>query len=392
MNEAWLLKGFEVELYTGKPDGTVVGCSSEAAAALRGFVTEPDSRNLEYITEPHASYTTQLGLLLEPRRRLRAWLAPRGLTLLPGSTLSLGDSSRFERSNPDNPYHAYIESTYGTRVVTASVHINLGVSAMEALFSGLRLLRCEAALLLALSASSPFLDGKVTGAHSQRWLQFPLTPHHVPLFESHGHYIHWMVQQLAAGTMQNVRHLWTSVRPNGADRPHDLNRLEIRICDLVSDPQVLLAITAYAELRLHQLWRDPERHDPLLASCLSAASLAELADANDKAAAQASLNANLRHWRTGEPIEARVWIAQQLEAMAPLAAELGLIPWLEPLRAVLERGNQAMRWLERHQAGDSISAILASECTAMASQEAPLSPAAPGDAASSTDSPAPLLG
>ena len=396
----WLLKGFEVELYTGKPDGTVVGCSSEAAAALSGFVTEPDCRNLEYITEPFASYATQLELLLEPRRRLRTWLAGRGLTLLPGSTLSLGNSSRFERSNPHNPYHDYIEATYGTRVVTASVHINLGVAAMEQLFSGLRLLRCEAALLLALSASSPFLDGRVTGAHSQRWLQFPLTPHHVPLFESHGHYIHWMVQQLAAGTMQNVRHLWTSVRPNGDDRPHKLNRLEVRICDLVSDPAVLLAITAYAELRLQQLWRDPQQHDPLHASCLGAEALAELADANDKAAAQHSLNATLKHWRSGEPIEARAWIEQQLEALAPLAAELQLTAWLEPLQVVLERGNQAMRWLERHKGGETISAILASEIAAMAEQELAAAAgafrAASGDAfgdgAPSTDTPAHLLG
>jgi len=34
-----LLKGFEVELFTGRPDGTVVGCSAAAAAALDGFVT-----------------------------------------------------------------------------------------------------------------------------------------------------------------------------------------------------------------------------------------------------------------------------------------------------------------------------------------------------------------
>ena len=64
-----LLKGFEIELYTGKPDGTVVGCSAEAAGALDGFVTEPDHRNLEYITPPVASYSAQLELLLEPRRR-----------------------------------------------------------------------------------------------------------------------------------------------------------------------------------------------------------------------------------------------------------------------------------------------------------------------------------
>jgi predicted glutamate--cysteine ligase len=370
-----LLKGFEVEMYTGRPDGTVVGCSAEAAAALAGFVTEPDHRNLEYITPPDASYAHQLELLLEPRQRLRSWLAPRGLTLLPGSTLSTGDSRRFERSDPQNPYHGYIEATYGTRVVTASVHINLGLTdgqgpaAMEQLFAGLRLLRCEGALLLALSASSPFLDGAPTGAHSQRWLQFPLTPPEVPLFRSHGHYIAWMEEQLAAGTMQNVRHLWTSVRPNGDNRPHDLNRLEIRICDLVSDPLLLLAITAYAELRLHQLLAQPELHDPLQAGQLSPMELAVLADANDRAAAGSSLRATLRHWRDGRAIEARQWIRTNLAAMAPLAAELGLAPLLEHLPPLLEHGNQAMRWLQRHADGESVAVIVAGDAAALAQRE-----------------------
>lgn len=373
-----LLKGFEVEMYTGRPDGAVVGCSAAAAAALAGFVTEPDQRNLEYITPPDASYARQLALLLEPRRRLRAWLAPRGLTLLPGSTLSTGDSRRFERSDPQNPYHSFIEATYGTRVVTASVHINLGLSgdqgpaAMDQLFAGLRLLRCEAALLLALSASSPFLDGVPTGAHSQRWLQFPLTPPEVPLFLSHQHYIAWMEEQLAAGTMQNVRHLWTSVRPNGDHRPHDLNRLEIRICDLVSDPLLLLAITAYAELRLHQLQRQPEHHDPIRASQLSPAALAALADANDRAAAQASLDASLRHWRDGRDIQARHWLQGQIEALAPLADELGLAPLLDLLPTLLREGNQAMQWLQRHAAGESVAAIVAAEAAALAQREAQL--------------------
>jgi predicted glutamate--cysteine ligase len=359
MTAPLLLKGFEVELYTGRPDGTVVGCSAEAAAALAGFVTEPDCRNLEYTTPPDASYSRQLELLLEPRRRLRHWLQGRGLTLLPGSTLSTGDSTRFERSNPDNPYHGYIEATYGTRVVTASVHINLGLTDMEALFAACRLVRCEAALLLALSASSPFLDGRVTGAHSQRWLQFPLTPEQVPLFSSHQHYIQWVHQQLELGTMQNVRHLWTSVRPNGDDRPHDLNRLELRICDLIADPQLLLAVTAYAELRIQQLLRDPAGHDPLQASALDAEALAALADANDRAAARSSLEAELLHWRSGEPVNARDWIAAELEALAPLAVELGLAATLAPLWTVLSQGNQAMQWLTAHAAGSSVAELIA---------------------------------
>jgi predicted glutamate--cysteine ligase len=378
MSAPLLLKGFEVELYTGRADGTVVGCSAEAAAALDGFVTEPDCRNLEYITPPDADYARQLQLLLEPRQRLRRWLASRQLTLLPGSTLSLGDSQRFERSDPANPYHGYIEATYGTKVVTASVHINLGLTAghglepMTSLFAGLRLMRCEASLLLALSASSPFLDGVVTAAHSQRWLQFPLTPAEVPLFLDHQHYISWMGEQLALGTMQNVRHLWTSVRPNGDNRPHDLNRLEIRICDLVTDPLVLLAITAFAELRLQQLMREPERYDPLQASSLDPSQLAALADVNDRAAARSSLDATVMHWRNGAPIQARDWLAQELADLAQVAEELGLTRVLAPLQGVLDQGNQAMSWLAGHQAGLSIPTLLNQTVEAMASQEAEL--------------------
>ena len=359
MSSPLLLKGFEVELYTGRPDGTVVGCSAEVAAALEGFVTEPDCRNLEYITPPAASYSTQLELLLEPRRRLRPWLAQRGLTLLPGSTLSTGDSQRFERSNPENPYHAYIESTYGTRVVTASVHINLGLTDPDQLFAACRLVRCEAALLLALSACSPFVDGQVTGAHSQRWLQFPLTPDQVPLFLNHAHYIQWVEEQLELGTMQNVRHLWTSVRPNGERRPYDLNRLEIRICDLVADPQMLLALTAFVELRIHQLLRDPSALDPLVASRLDPEALAALADANDQAAARSSLGAELRHWRDGAPITARAWIGAELEAMQPLARELELVDVLAPLQLVLAEGNPAMQWLAAHAQGASVAELIA---------------------------------
>ncbi|MEY4360231.1 MAG: glutamate--cysteine ligase [Cyanobacteriota bacterium] len=372
MSHTLLLKGFEVELYTGRADGTVVGCSAEAAAALEGFVTEPDCRNLEYTTPPAAGYGEQLELLLEPRRRLRRWLADRQLTLLPGSTLSTGDSHRFERSNPDNAYHGYIEATYGTRVVTASVHINLGLTDMEALFAACRLVRSEAALLLALSASSPFLDGAVTGAHSQRWLQFPLTPPQVPLFESHTHYIHWVEQQLQLGSMQNVRHLWTSVRPNGDDRPHDLNRLEIRICDLMADPLLLLAVTAFAELRIHQLLRDPAAHDPAHASALSLEQLAALADANDQAAARSSLDAELRHWRSGEPLLARHWLASELQALAPLALELGLERWLAPLQAVLQQGNQAQQWLAAQAGGTAVAELIAAGAAAMEQQETQL--------------------
>ena len=172
MNKKLLLKGFEVELFTGLASGKHVGVSADVSQDLAGFVKEPDQRNLEYITDPFTGYGKLKQELLAPRKRLREWLSLKNLTLFPGSTLSLGDTKKFQRSDPLNPYHGLIEDNYGTRVVTTSIHINLGIEDLPRLFSALRLVRCEAALLLSLSASSPFLDGIATGAHSQRWLQF----------------------------------------------------------------------------------------------------------------------------------------------------------------------------------------------------------------------------
>jgi len=164
------------------------------------------------------------------------------------------------------------------------------------------------------------------------------------------------------------------VRPNGDDRPKQLNRLELRICDLVADPALLLAITAYCELRLLELWANPDRHDPLLASQLGSDQLAVLADANDRAAARSSLEAELRHWRDGSPIAARSWITAELERLRPLAADLGLTAWLAPLETLLRPlaeggGNQAQRWLQRHAAGEPIAAILADEAAALERRE-----------------------
>ena len=369
MTSPLLLKGFEIELFTGRATGENVGVSTAAARELEGFVTEPDHRNLEYITAPEADYAPQEEALLQPRRQLRQWLKQRELTLLPGSTLSLGDPEQFERSDPENPYHSLIEATYGTRVVTASIHINLGIPDPTWLFQALRLIRCEAALLLALSASSPFLGGRLTGAHSQRWLQFPLTPASVPLFADHRHYITWIEQQLQSGSMHNVRHLWTSVRPNGPQRPTDLNRLELRICDLITDPALLLAVTALMELRVLMLHQTPESLDPFIASSLSPEDLQALCDNNDAAAARSSLDADLRHWRDGRSLSARSWISDLCSSVMPLAQTLGLEQRLEPIHQVLTDGNQAMRWLAAIEAGSSIPEAIQAGIAEMAQQE-----------------------
>jgi predicted glutamate--cysteine ligase len=368
-----LSKGFEIEMYTGTPQGDVVGLSDKIVASLDGFVREPDSRNVEYTTAPLYSYDRLLCALLRPRQQLRAYLDRLGgYTLIPGSTLSLGGSDRFFRSDPNNPYHDYIEQTYGTTVVTASVHINVGISDPEMLMRACRLVRVEAPLYLALSASSPFLDGQPTGCHSTRWSVFPKTPTDVPLFESHAHFIRWTEAQLKAGSMQNVRHLWTSVRPNGNRRPYDLNRLELRICDLIVDPIALLSVMALLEARLAQLLDDPTL-DPLERSTLPASSraadLVTLTDANEMAAAQFSLDAELRHWQDGRKIVARDWIEEIYPEAWASAKQNGFSCFLSPIKKILREGNTAQQWLKLHANGLDSRRVIIQAIQSAAEQE-----------------------
>ncbi|MEM6449902.1 MAG: glutamate--cysteine ligase [Cyanobacteria bacterium P01_D01_bin.105] len=344
-----LSKGFEVEMYTGTPSGEVVGFSDKIVAELSGFVREPDKRNVEYTTAPFCRYEHLLCELIKPRVRLRNYLHTLGnYTIIPGSTLPLGGADTFHRSDPKNPYHDYIEQTYGTDVVTASIHINIGIAEPEALIRACRLIRLEAPLYLALTASSPFFDGHITGFHSTRWQMFPQTPQQVPLFESHLHHIRWVEEQLTQGTMQSVRHLWSSVRPNGDRRPYSLNRLELRICDLVSDPLHLLAVTALLEARLQQLLANPTL-DPLESSMLQANNrserLLEIALQNEQAAAKVSLSAKLTHWQTGNTITASDWLKQMYEEVYPYAHNSGIACFLTPIKQILREGNQAQQWL-----------------------------------------------
>ena len=360
-------------MYTGTPEGKIIGLSDKIVQALDGFVREPDSRNVEYTTAPFCSYDRLLCALLKPRQSLRTYLQTLGnYTLIPGSTMSLGGSDRFWRSDPHNPYHDYIEQTYGTDVVTASIHINVGIDDPEILMQACRLIRVEAPLYLALSASSPFIDGKVTGSHSTRWQMFPKTPQHVPLFESHNHFIRWTDEQLVAKTMRNVRHLWSAVRPNGDRRPYNLNRLELRICDLVVDPLALLAITALLEARIMQMIDDPSL-DPLQQSSLSnndlQSELVALADKNEVLVARHSLDAQLRHWQDGRKILAREWITEIYDQVYPLAKQRGFSCFLSPLKKILRQGNTAQQWLKLYEQGMSPSDIIQRDIQNIAQQE-----------------------
>ena len=357
MNNGNLYKGFEVELFTGSQNNHV-GVSDDIEKTFTNFVKEPDNRNVEYITNPEKDYKVSYENLLEPRINLRKWLNKRDLTIIPSSTLCFKHNNQFQHSDKNNVYHQFIQENYGTSIATSSVHINLGIDNLDKLFAAIRLIRCEASLYLSISASSPFLNNKLTNNHSQRWIQFPKTPNNVPFFNNHDMYIKWIEENIQNGNMYNIRHFWSSIRPNGPQRPHVLDRLELRICDYVSDINLLLAITALLELRVINLFENQKTLDPLITSKFSMDQLTKICDQNENNAAQNSLDAELTHWRDGKKMICREWIKNVLADLSLTAKKLNMDHLLKPIYKVLEEGNQSMKWIKQYKEGLSVEDIM----------------------------------
>ena len=344
-----LFKGLEEEVYVGSRDGDIAPLSHQIAADLCGFVTEPDSRNVEYTTPPLRSYEEMIRRLMTQRCRLRRYVDELGgYTLVPGSTMSMVPDDEFFISNPKNPYYQFIRDTYGTSVVTASTHINIGIADPERLIAAYRLLRAEASMFLALTANSPFRFGRPTGAHSTRWSLFPPTPPVTPFFVDHAHFRSWVAEQLEAGAMFNPRHLWLSIRPNGQGTPDVLERLELRICDRIARPRDIAAVVALMEARV---WQSLEESglDPLEAR--TEAELLEICKANEARAAESSLDAVVTDWRSGVEVPMREWIEDCWRACTPTAEAHGFGAFLAPLGSILDEGNLAQQWLGQVEAG-----------------------------------------
>ncbi len=357
MSQNNLFKGFEVELFTGSLNSHI-GISAEIEKKFPDFVKEPDNRNVEYITTPEKDYGSLYEKLIIPRKKLRQWLKKKDLTIIPSSTLCFEHDIQFQRSDTHNFYHQFIQDNYGIAIATSSVHINVGIDDLDKLFAAIRLIRAEAALYLSLSASSPFLNNKITENHSQRWIQFPKTPSKVPFFENHDGYVDWIEENIANKNMQNIRHFWSSIRPNGPQRPLILDRLELRICDFVHDINLLLGITAMLELRLLNLFENMNTLDPLISSTFTVDQLSEICDQNEINASKKSLNSELIHWQDGKKVICRDWIKNLLSDLLPTAEKFNMQPLLKPIYKVLEEGNQSMKWINQYEKGLSIEQIM----------------------------------
>lgn len=344
-----LKKGIEVEVFTGTRDGEAMDMSPKIVPALPDFVYESDARHVEYMTSPQRDYDALVREIVEPRMRLRSFLEKQGdLTIFPGSTLALPFDQQFHLSLPNNTYYQWVGANFGTNILTSSVHISMGLDDMDDIIRVTNWLRLDVPLLLALTAASPYRNGEFTGYHSCRWVDFPQEPVDLAFFDSHAHFVQFVEQALEAGKMKSIRHMWSAVRPNGQDRPYDLNRIETRICDLVYDPGLLMAVTALLEARILQLTMKAGKPEHRMLA---------IARENERRVAKDSLNAHV--WHYGKEVPVRVALARLMGEVEGIMRMLGTYHHLATLDRVMATGNEAMKLIQRvNQLGDLKAAVI----------------------------------
>ena len=207
------------------------------------------------------------------------------------------------------------------REPTFALHFHVGVADPEDAIRLANRLRAHLPLLLALSANSPFWQGRDTGLASARTPLFQAFPRvGVPReFDDYADYANTVDLLISAGAIAESTFLWWDVRP----QPR-FGTVEIRIMDAqtrVHETAALAALVqSVARLEIEEGWIEPEL-----------VSAPEVLIENRFIAARDGMSGELISARRGRRVPALVLADRLVEACRPHAQDLGCLNELESI-------------------------------------------------------------
>jgi carboxylate-amine ligase len=198
----------------------------------------------------------------EARRRLFALADAHGVRL--GSTGTHPLSDYREQHIIDTPHYHRVED--GLKYVawrnnTFALQVHVGVQGADRAVQVCDRLRPVLPMLLAISASSPFVDGRDSGLHSARTQIFTKSfprcgvPDVIGGWQQWADYVDLLVR---TGSIVEFTQLWWSVRPH-----HSFGTVEIRICDAQSTAAEADALEELLVATVVQALREIDAGEPL---------------------------------------------------------------------------------------------------------------------------------
>jgi glutamate---cysteine ligase / carboxylate-amine ligase len=222
------------------------------------------------------------------------------------------------------------------RELIFGLHIHVAVDDPEKAVQVVNGLLAHLSSLLALSASSPFWRGELTGLDSSRQMVFAAFPRSgpPPRFRDYADYAEVVGQLEKTGCIADYTHIWWDIRLHPR-----FGTVEIRVCDAVTRMEDAVALAAFCQALVK---RYSERYD---AGDEIPSYHRILTTENKWLAARYGLEAPVMDLATGR--RNRIPVAQlvrrTLKEIEPHARELGADAELEGIREILARGNGSDR-------------------------------------------------
>jgi carboxylate-amine ligase len=165
------------------------------------------------------------------------------------------DTDHYRRVEEGLKYVAWRNTTF-------SLHVHVGIHGADRAVAVCDRLRPVLPLLLAISANSPFLDGRDSGLHSARTQTFTKSfprcgiPDPFGDWDAYAHYIDFLV---STRSIVEYTQVWWSIRPHFA-----FGTVEVRICDCQPTAAESEALAALIVACVAQAARDHDERRPFV--------------------------------------------------------------------------------------------------------------------------------
>jgi carboxylate-amine ligase len=251
------------------------------------------------------------------------------------------DTPHYRRNDEMLRYVVWRNNSFG-------IHVHVGIRGADRAIRVCDALRTWLPDLLALSASSPFVEDVDTGLHSARTQiftrMFPRCgiPDVLGGWAEYERYVRFLYD---TGSVTEHTQLWWSVRPHLA-----FPTVEIRICDAQPDLGEARSLAALAYALTARIARALDEGQPLPLPPH------RLVEENLWRAIRHGLSGELIDLRTGRVRPARAAIEELVEWVSPVADEIGAAAYL-----AVPVANAAERQIASRAAGTSLEEIYAAE-------------------------------
>ena len=218
----------------------------------------------------------------------------------------------------------------GRRFITQGLHVHVGMEDNDAAIRVCDSIRLFLPILLALTCSSPYYEGIDTGLHSYRAKLFealPLAgmPDELGSWEQ---YIEMVTLLYNTGIISEVRDLWWDVRPHP-----DFGTIEIRICDLPSNLNEILAIVALVQGLVVNLTESDKHLNPNM----------QVLKSNKWQAARYGLEGRFVYPLLQKKISMQEAAGEIFTKAAPTMKQLGTDNYLPVLERIVETGTSSIQ-------------------------------------------------